>query len=200
MRSRYLSNRSLPVLPDHRRRVVGQGVDAVRSTNRPAASSWSGMKSPMSSSFGQVRVRLIIVLRSTSASLVRREHLVRVGVDDLVLGPARRRSRGRPAGPAPPAPAVTILIVDPGQIGERLEVRGDGRGGGGVLRDEVQRRAAELLPLVTRHRLGGVARATAAEPQRGARRPPPSAVRPAVCKTSPSSSPGREAYPGACMQ
>ena len=156
----------LAVLPDHRRRVVGQRVELVLVDEPPGGVELGGDEVADVVELRQVRV-LHHRVQVDERLVVGRQHLVRVGVDDLVAADAGGEVE-RDLLDERRQLELDDLDLDPGHLGERLEVRRDRRGGGGVLRDEVQRRAAELLPLVAGDRLGGVGRAAAAQPERSA--------------------------------
>ena len=94
----------LAVLPDHRRRVVGQRVELVLVDEAPGGVELGRDEVADVVELGQVRV-LHHRVQVDERLVVRRQDLVRVGVDDLVACRRRRRSRARPSGRAPPARA-----------------------------------------------------------------------------------------------
>ena len=116
----------LAVLPDHRRRVVGQRVELVLVHELPG-----GVELRRDEVADVVELRQVRVLHHRvqvdERLVVRRQDLVRVGVDDLVRADAGGEVE-RDLLDERRQLELDDLDLDPRQIGERLEVRRDRRG------------------------------------------------------------------------
>jgi hypothetical protein len=99
-----LREQVLAIHPDHRRGVVGQRVELVLVGEAPRGVELHRDEVPDVLELREVRIAHHLV-EVDERLVVGREHLVGVGVDDLVRAVAPTRNRARPSGPSPRARA-----------------------------------------------------------------------------------------------